>query len=174
MSRDIRLKHRVSGAGIMFAAALAFLSVVMRDNSGEIGFWAGNLLTDLFGTISLILVGLVFLWGFWLAREGGIRGRWQALAGMAIIALGFEVALGTLPGSAGRFWAGGLGIWLSGNTRAWVGMPGLILVAVCLLAGEAGWLGKSLSSVEPGGLPRECRPYYIRWPGTFGGGPSAG
>ncbi len=125
----------------MFAAALAFLSIVLRDRTGEIGFWVGNLLTDLFGATSILLVGMLFLTGLWVARGVGIRSRWQALSGMAVMVLGLEMSLGVLPVPGARFWAGDLGIWLARTTRDGVGVPGLILAAGCLLAG-GGWLAR--------------------------------
>ena len=144
MSLNPRTKRKVAGLGVLCLAALAFLSLFLRDHTGLLGIWLGDFLADLFGYCGALLPCLAVLVGLRMLKGGALSGYVLNLTGYSLLVLSVMIMLGALPPPHAGAWAGDFGTWLGLTVRQALGYTGLLVIAAFLAV-----LGLWLTRYEP-------------------------
>ncbi|HEX4738239.1 MAG TPA: DNA translocase FtsK 4TM domain-containing protein [Allosphingosinicella sp.] len=138
----------------------------VRNWIGAPGAWSADLLLSLWGLISVLLLPLVALQGFRIARGVG-AGRWLksvllTVLGMVLVGAGAALISGEAVNGLPAGWGGAFGLSL-GKAIEWgigaIGVPGIVppfRIAAIVLTVAAGatccWFGLALTGEERGWL----------------------
>jgi len=144
MSSNPRRMRKVVGLGVVCLAALAVLSVILRNHTGFLGTHLGDLLDDLFGHCGVFIPVLAALAGLWLLKGEAISDYALHLTGYGLLAVSVIALLGGLPEPYCRIWAGDLGTGLGVALTHLVGLPGVLIICISIIL-----LGLGLVRQEP-------------------------